>query len=630
MNNDKVSQLVDHQVFQQLQTANTDHPIGKGTILFANSFTGTKVEMAQKVRDALTSESLFIGNNPLVQLQKALERLEKGPWYIDCRGDVLYIHNKPYSTPSVHNYVYAHENGEVLSIGFKTQYRTKNATRGATMSFDNFKKKIKTTSTGISVGSEQDIRDRAKAMSGAQLNASANPNYLSPDIESERGYWETHWRGNIPSESPQKIQAEADNDFKRSAREDYEYMKEEAPEVHTNLVQSLLSNKNMGKGSQGEKEFQQRFKEAGDDPSKVQALFQEYFGQDLVTVDNGVYRPMVETKTLSELIGGGRGSSVYIPAYGTDGRKKGTSYVFQWGSASPIKGGDFAYSVEQFLKSKGYVLVSKPTYRNGNVVSGSRHGNVQVQIVHKVRSKYKISAVKLMTDYYSRYLDSPERSYMKYLINNAMNNSTRKITEKRLEISMRVVGRPTLTASAKVHIENIGSRSGDYHITRVIHKISSDGYTCSLTLSPGDYKTASTTHTLEAGVGSSKKTKRAKDGGEETKPTNGGVTIDLSMLTRDEMEYFATKAYKIKEQTNIATEIAYNLYLRSNNKPGASKTGVYHKHVDMDGDQVSKVWYSYTPPTHGSDYEDFKTVYSSKFYDSIRKKTEDYIRFKKR
>jgi len=630
MNNDKVSQLVDHQVFQQLQTAPTDNPIGQGTIIFANSFTGTPVDMDQRVRDALTSEALFIGNNPLVQLQKALERLEKGPWYIDCRGDVLYIHNKPYSTPSVHNYVYAHENGEVLSISFKTQYRTKNATRGATMSFDNFKKNIKTTSTGISVGSEQEIRDQAAAMSGAQLKASANPNYLSPDIESERSYWETHWRGRIPNESPKKIQAESDREFKRVAKEDYEYMKKEAPEVHTNYVKSLLRNKNMGQGSQGEKEFQQRFKEAGDDPSKVQALFQEYFGQDMVTIDNGVYRPMVETRTLSELVGGGSGSSVYIPAYGTDGKRKSTSYVFQWGSASPIKGGDFAYSVEQFLKSKGYVLVSKPTYRNGNVVSGGRHGNVQVQIVHKVRSRYPISAVKLMTDYYSRSLESPERAYMRYLMNNAMSNSTRKITEKRLEVEMRVVGRPTLTASAKIHIENIGSRSGDYHITRVIHRISPEGYTCSLTLSPGNYKTAADTNTVEAGVGSSKKTKRAKDGGDETKPTNGRVTIDLSMLTRDEMEYFATKAGNVNEQSQIATEVAYNLYLRSNDKPGASKTGVYHKHVKMDGDQVSKVWYTSTPPKHGSDYEAFKTIYSSKFYDLIRRKTENYKRYHKK
>ena len=626
--NEKISQLVDHQVFQQLQTAQTDHPIGQGTIIFANSFTGTPVDMDQRVRDALTSESLFIGNNPLVQLQKALERLEKGPWYIDCRGDVLYIHNKPYSPASVHNYVYAHENGEVLSISFKTQYRTKNATRGATMSFDNFKKRIKTTSTGISVGSEQEIRDQAAAMSGPQLTAGASPNYLSPDIEAERGYWETHWRSRIPSESPQKIQAEADQEFKRTALEDYEYMKRDAPEVHTNLVQNLLRSKNMEQGSQGEKEFQERFKEAGNDPSKVQALFREYFGQDTVTIDNGVYRPMVETKTLAELVGGGSGSSVYIPAYGTDKKKKSTSYVFQWGSASPINGGDFAYSVEQFLKSKGYVLVSKPTYSNGNVASGSRHGNVQVQIVHKQKSRYRISAVQLISDYYSRSLESPERAYMKYLINNAMNNSTRKITEKRLEVEMRVVGRPTLTASAKIHIENIGSRSGDYHIKRVIHRISSsEGYTCSLTLSPGNYKVAANTNTLEASVGTSKKTKRAKDGGSETQPTNGGVVIDISLMTKDEMEFCATKAGNVNEQTQITTDVAYNLYLRANNKPGAQRTGVYHKHVEMEGNQVTKTWFTYTPPPHDADYEAFKTAYSSKFYDIIRRKTENYKRY---
>jgi hypothetical protein len=234
-----------------------------------------------------------------------------------------------------------------------------------------------------------------------------------------------------------------------------------------------------------------------------------------------------------------------------------------------------------------------------------------------------------MTDYYSRSLESPERAYMKYLMNNAMNNSTRKVTEKRLEVEMRVIGRPTLTASAKIHIENIGSRSGDYHIKRVIHRLSSDGYTCSLTLSPGNYKVAADTNTVEASVGASKKTKRAPDGGSEVQPTNGGVTIDLSMLTRDEMEYFASKAGNINEQSQIATEVAYNLYLRSNDKPGASKTGVYHKHVEMDGNQVTKVWFTSTPPSHGSDYESFKTVYSSKFYDLIRRKTENYKRYNK-
>lgn len=622
--NTKISQLVDHQVFQQLQSASTDHPIGKGSIIFANTFTGVPVDMDQRVRDALTSEALFIGNNPIVQLQKALERLENGPWYIDCRGEVLYIHNKPYSIVPVHNYVYASENGEVLSLSFKTQYRTKNATRGATMSFDNFKKTMKTTSTGISIGSEQEIAEQAAAMSGPQLRA-ATPNYLSPDIESERGYWETHWRGNAAQTSQQTIQAEADQEFKKTAIEDYEYMKRDAPEVHTNLVQSLLQSKNMGQGSQGEKEFQQRIKEANNDPTKVQELFQEYFGQDTVMVDNGVYRPIVETKTLTELVGKG---TTYIPAYNSNGRAIGASYVFKNGTATPLEHGDFTYSVEKFLKSKGYVLVSKPTIQRGRSNS-TIHDNVQVQIVHKTRSKYELSAVQLINDYYSRYLDSPDKAYMRYLLNNAMNNNTRKVTEKRLEVEMRVVGRPSLTTSAKVHIDNIGSRSGDYHIKRVIHRLSSDGYTCSLTLSPANYKVAADTNSIETGIGKSKPTKRVNEG-EEERPTNtGGVTIDLNMLTRDEMEYFASKAGNIGEQSQIATEVAYNLYLRANDKPGAQKRGVYHKHVQMDGNEVTKVWYTSTLPPHDANYESFKVAYSSKFYDLIRRKTENYKRYSK-
>lgn len=629
--NNKISQLVDHQVFQQLQSSPTDHPIGKGTIIFANSFTGTPVDMDQRVRDVLTSESIFIGNNPIVQLQKAFERLEKGPWYIDCRGDVLYIHNKPYSISPVHNYIYASENGEVLSISFKTQYRTKNATRGATMSFDSFKKTMKTTSTGISIGSEQEIADQAASINGDQLQA-GTPNYMSPDIENERGYLETHWRNTVPSVSPQQIQAEIDKGYKEAIKEDYEYMKNQAPEeVFINYVQSYLNSKNMGRGSQGETEFRDRLKEVENDPSKVQSLFEEYFSGDTVNIDNGTYRVLTENKSLSELIGNG---TTYIPAYNSNGRAIGASYVVKNGSISPLSKGDFTYSIEHFLKEKGasgknkFVVVSKPTYKVNSVASGSTYSDVRVQVAYKKKSMYGLSTVQLMTDYYSRYLDSPTKSYIRYLMNNAMNNNTRKITEKRLEVEMRVVGRPSLTTSTKVHIENVGSRSGDYHIKRVIHRLSSDGYTCSLTLSPASYKVASDTNSIEIGVGKSKPTKRTKDGGEEVKPTNGGITVDLGMMTRDELEYFESKN-SVNERTNIAMEVVYNLYLRANDKPGAQKRGVYHKHVQMDGNEVTKVWYTSTLPPHDDDYEKFKVAYSSKFYDLVRRQAENYKRYSK-
>lgn len=624
--NDKISQLVDHQVFQQIQTTTSDHPIGKGTVIFANTFTGTPVEMDQRVRDALTSESIFIGNNPIVQLQKALERLEKGPWYIDCRGEVLYIHNKPYSIPSSYNYVYAQENGEVLSINFKTSYRTRNAPRGSTMSFDAYSKNIKSTSTGMSVGTEADLAEQARAQEGPQLQASSSPDYFNPSIDSERDYYETHYR--FPEVSSKEIQADMDKDYKESVKSDYENFIKEGDKTLINMVQSLFQNKNLAHGSQGEQSFKEELKAAGNDKNKIQGVFKTWFGQDKVNIDLGTYRTLTESKSLKDLVG----SNTFIPAYNSKGKPIGTSYVFNNGSVGSIKGGDFAFSLEQYLRKKyrkDFVVVRKPTYTTQYYPTASpQYTNIQVQVAYKKRTVYQMSAVQFISDYYSRYLDSPQKQYLNYLLNNAMGNNTRKITEKRLEVEMRVVGRPQLTTASKLHIDNIGFRSGDYHVKRVIHRLSSDGYTCSLTLSPANYKAASQTDSVKVGLGTSKPTMRAQGGGEEQPVNQGKVYIDYSLITQDEVEYFNTKN-NINDKTNAAVEVTYNLYLKAANKPGAQKQGVYHKHVQMDGSKVSKVWYTSTLPPHDGDFNNFKRVYSSKVYDLLRKKADNFKRYSK-
>lgn len=621
----KISQLVDHQVFQQIQNTPSDHPIGKGTVIFANSFTGTPVMMDQRVRDALTSESIFIGNNPIVQLQKALERLEHGPWYIDCRGDVLYIHNKPYSVSPVHNYTYAHENGEVLSVNFKTSYRTRNVPRGSTMSFDAYSKNIKSTSTGMSIGSEADLAEQAKALSGPQLQESGSPDYLNPDIESQRGYLETHYRS--PEVSLKEIQADMDKDYKGWVKADYENFMDSGNETLVNMVQSLFQNKNLAHGSSGEQTFKSELAAAGQDSSKVQEVFRKWFGQDKVNISLGTYRTLAETRSLRSLIG----NRAYIPAYDSKGNPTGSSYVFNNGVISPLKKGDLAFSIEQYLREnyKGkFVVIHKPTYSYKRHVDHYQYANIQVQVAYKKGTVYQMDAVQFVNDYYSRYMSSPQKKYLNYLLNNAMGNNTRKITEKRLEVEMRVVGRPQLTTGCKVHIDNIGFRSGDYHVNRVIHRISSDGYTCSLTLSPVSYKAALQTNSVEAGVGTSKPTKRTPGGGQEQPVSQGKVYLDYSLITRDEIEYFNTKT-NLNDQTNAAVEVTYNLYLQAANKPGAQKGGVYHKHVQMDGSKVSKVWFTSTLPPHTKEYEQFKTVYSSKMYDLFRKRADSFKRYHK-
>ena len=42
-----------------------------------------------------------------------------GPWYIDSRNGVIHIHNRKHPEYSTYQYVYQHENGEVLSASFR-------------------------------------------------------------------------------------------------------------------------------------------------------------------------------------------------------------------------------------------------------------------------------------------------------------------------------------------------------------------------------------------------------------------------------------------------------------------------------------------------------------------------------
>lgn len=39
-----------------------------------------------------------------------------GPWYVDSRDGVIYIHNRKFQQPPHHTYIFQAENGEVLRV----------------------------------------------------------------------------------------------------------------------------------------------------------------------------------------------------------------------------------------------------------------------------------------------------------------------------------------------------------------------------------------------------------------------------------------------------------------------------------------------------------------------------------
>lgn len=114
--------LVSNQVFDKIQEPTEYHSILNGTIIYANRYTGLpEVPMPPDWVDHLDAQGGGIGNNPLIQLEAKLKDMADGPWYIDDRDGILYIHNKDFQADSVHTYVYQQENGEVISVSFSTQ-----------------------------------------------------------------------------------------------------------------------------------------------------------------------------------------------------------------------------------------------------------------------------------------------------------------------------------------------------------------------------------------------------------------------------------------------------------------------------------------------------------------------------
>ena len=114
--------LVSNQVFDKIQEPTEYHSILNGTIIYANKYSGlSEVPMPQDWVDHLDAQGGGIGKNPLIQLEAKLKDMADGPWYIDDRDGILYIHNKDFQADSVHTYVYQQENGEIISVSFSTQ-----------------------------------------------------------------------------------------------------------------------------------------------------------------------------------------------------------------------------------------------------------------------------------------------------------------------------------------------------------------------------------------------------------------------------------------------------------------------------------------------------------------------------
>lgn len=169
--------LVSNQVFDKIQEPTEYHSILNGTIIYANRYTGLpEVPMPPDWVYHLDAQGGGIGNNPLIQLEAKLKDMADGPWYIDDRDGILYIHNKDFQADSVHTYVYQQENGEVISVSFSTQSQNGIKTYQSTGMFGS---KSLSLNMGGYFGSNHIGTSGSNSRSNSRSNSSTQENYAS-------------------------------------------------------------------------------------------------------------------------------------------------------------------------------------------------------------------------------------------------------------------------------------------------------------------------------------------------------------------------------------------------------------------------------------------------------------------
>lgn len=493
--------IANNPVFQNLQVGEK-HESTTGTIIYANKYSGVSpIAMPKEIKDILDSNVGTIGTNPIIQLKNKLAALPNGPWYIDCRNGLLYIHNKKFNEKPVHNYVYQSENGEVLSLSFETQRRTKSLGHSIGGGIDPFSKDI--------VGVNSNIK-------------SPTPGPGTKEVKKTTG-----WRF--------KSLAAIDATRVINSRAEMTRLKLETPHINKILQKKKAAQRKVEsqyaaykKGNTTSKQFRKNVAAASNTAKDKWArniYYSKLDPQDRVDLSSEVakeWRKSHNRSTILKLVRGyfGYGKHTLVTQYWKEQWVDPTTYTgnntFQ-GHAINLGSDDMTGTRSEYninlanrslalmrqdphIKILSSLTVSKPSDPNKSFSRHYRH--YRVKVFRLAYGRGQVDSSQIVTDWLIRCYSAANNTSQGTSGNpggslgisnytpGLLGNSGRTVTEKKLVVNLRVIGRPSLESSQIIHIENVGKKwSGDYYIKSCSHDMSVDmGYTCTLELNKNGEK----------------------------------------------------------------------------------------------------------------------------------------------
>ena len=521
--------IISNPVFQSIQYGE-GYESHTGTILYANKYSGVSpVDMPGDIKKILDSDIGSVGTNPIIQLKNKLAALPNGPWYIDCRNGILYIHNKKFKEDSVHNYIYQSENGEVLSLTFETQRRTKSLGHSIGGGIDPFSKDIvgvnsnvKSSTPGPGAKKEEykPLASRVKVISAidkTRVNDTQVTNRIQVDAIARQ-----RTKALQRKKANQKVTTDkAYKNYKNGYtvnRQFTDQLKGSSNARKDKWAQKLYSklsaNNRVDLSSYVAEEWKKTHNR-----NAVLKLVRKYFGYGKHVIFAKVWKEQWVDPTTYTGNNTFRGTPKPWTAFdgGYSNRKEVGEYVGRMSQDPQIK----ILSNVDILKDTQY------------------GGHYRIKVFRLANTKGVVESAQIVTDWLIRLSNPGYSSTGRTTISGGAGgsyipsltgNTGRTVTEKKLVVTMRVIGRPSLESSQIIHIGNVGEKwSGDYYIKTCSHNMSPDsGYTCTLELTKNGEKAE-----IESGT---------------TKLSTGKVVKDLSSTSDN--QHNSSRGYKGSSSSN--------------------------------------------------------------------------------
>ena len=521
--------IISNPVFQSIQYGE-GYESHTGTILYANKYSGVSpVDMPGDIKSILDSNLGSVGTNPIIQLKNKLAALPNGPWYIDCRNGILYIHNKKFKEDSVHNYIYQSENGEVLSLTFETQRRTKSLGHSIGGGIDPFSKDIvgvnsnvKSSTPGPGAKKEEykPLASRVKVISAidkTRVNDTQVTNRIQVDAIARQ-----RTKALQRKKANQKVTTDkAYKNYKNGYtvnRQFTDQLKGSSNARKDKWAQKLYSklsaNNRVDLSSYVAEEWKKTHNR-----NAVLKLVREYFGYGKHVIFAKVWKEQwVDPTTYT-------GNNTFR------------------GTPKPWNAFDGGYYTRKEVRESVGRMSQDPQIKilsNVDILKDTKYGgHYRIKVFRLANTKGVVESAQIVTDWLIRLSNPGYSSTGRTTISGGAGgsyipsltgNTGRTVTEKKLVVTMRVIGRPSLESSQIIHIGNVGEKwSGDYYIKTCSHNMSPDmGYTCTLELTKNGEKAE-----IESGT---------------TKLSTGKVVKDLSSTSDN--QHNSSRGYKGSSSSN--------------------------------------------------------------------------------